>query len=107
MPNSRTTLKGKAIMKSRQMVDGEEVSLATGIALRPGTSIWGKVTCCRCGLTHTHRYRISKRGTLKLTSWRHDGPVYMEWERISKEFEKRKCRTCDGPYPCDEHNIEP
>lgn len=57
---------------SRKMEDGKEYSLAAGIALRPGTSIFGEITCCKCGLTHTHRYRITKRGTLKLTAWRHD-----------------------------------
>lgn len=56
----------------RQMKDGVEYSLAAGVALRPGNSISGEVTCCKCGLTHTHRYRITKRGTLKLTAWRHD-----------------------------------
>ena len=54
----------------RQMQDGNEVSLAAGVALRPGTAIFGEVKCCDCGLVHTHRYRLTKRGTLKMTSWR-------------------------------------
>ena len=64
----------KAAMKigARQMYDGVELSLAAGIALRPGKQIIGDVKCCRCGLVHTHRYRITKRGTLKLTAWRKD-----------------------------------
>lgn len=57
-------------LRKRLMIDGKEYSLAAGIALRPGTSIVGDVECCRCGLVHTHRYRITSRGTLKLTSWR-------------------------------------
>ena len=54
----------------RQAYDGEEISLAGGVALRPGNTISGEVKCCKCGLVHIHRYRITKRGTLKLTTWR-------------------------------------
>jgi len=55
----------------RQAFDGVEISLAAGVALKPGNTIYGEVKCCKCGLVHTHRYRITKRGTLKMTAWRH------------------------------------
>lgn len=62
----------KAIKRNgrfRQAYDGEEISLAAGVALKPGNAIYGELRCCRCGLTHTHRYRVTRRGTLKLTTW--------------------------------------
>ena len=54
----------------RTMRDGVEISLAGGVALKPGNFLIGDHRCCDCGLTHRHRYRITSRGTLKLTSWR-------------------------------------
>ena len=56
--------------KFRQAFDGVEISLAAGIALKPGNVIYGEVRCCKCGLVHTHRYRLTTRGTLKMTTWR-------------------------------------
>ena len=56
--------------KFRQVYDGVEVSLAAGVALKPGNAIFGLAQCCDCGLVHKRRYRITKRGTLKMTSWR-------------------------------------
>lgn len=61
---------GHRKQKPRQAYDGVEVSLAAGVALKPGNSISGEIICCGCGLTHIHRYRITRRGTLKLTAWR-------------------------------------
>lgn len=55
----------------RHVSDGEEVSLACGVRIEPGRGIAvGKIMCCDCGLVHVHAYRLTKRGTLKMRTWR-------------------------------------
>ena len=62
---------GQRTKNPRQVYDGEEISLAAGVALLPGkNAVQGESTCCNCGIVHLRRYRITKRGTLKMTSWR-------------------------------------
>jgi hypothetical protein len=65
--------------RMRTARDGEEVSLAGGVALRPGSGrVRGQMICCDCGLVHIHEYRITKRGTLMLRTTR-DEEATKQW----------------------------
>lgn len=77
------------------MRDGVEVSLAAGVALRPGRAIEGEVTCCGCGLVHLHRYRLTKQGTLKLTAWRKD--KHFSWVAIMPDWPGAYASHTDDP----------
>jgi hypothetical protein len=71
-------------MKYRRWRDGAELSFAAGVALLPGkNTVSGHFACCDCGLVHIHKYRITKRGTLKITSTR-DAKATAELRRRRK-----------------------